>query len=369
VNRAVAIDPVSGAAYTALGRCLRGAGKSADAAAALARAVELDPSQPQAHYELALALLERGELARGFCEYAWRVQVLPGLPSRHRPPDWRRALDQGVLIRPEQGLGTQIMFASCVGDLIERRAQTILECDARLRPLFARSFPQAVVRQATPLGAGADGETSLLPLPRALAGDLPALFRRDFEDFPRRRSFLRADPEQIARWKARLAGFPGRAAAISWCGGADAESMRRRSTALADWVGLLQTPGYCFINVQHGAARRDARELAGRFAVSIVDFPDLEPLVDVDGLAALLSAVDLVITVDNTTAHLAGALGTPTWTLLPRPADWRWFLDRHDSPWYDAMHLYRQSSPGDWGPVLARVRADLHQARPSRSIA
>ena len=148
---------------------------------------------------------------------------------------------------------------------------------------------------------------------------------------------------------------------ISWRGGSAAFARRTRSTRLSQWAPLFALPGVSFVNLQYGDCRAELDEAQRELGVTIHDWPDADPLKDLEGLAAEMRALDLVVSIDNATVHLAGALGVPTWVLLPAVAEWRWLLGRDDSPWYSSIRLWRQEYLGAWEPVFTRVAEQLAQ--------
>jgi ADP-heptose:LPS heptosyltransferase len=146
---------------------------------------------------------------------------------------------------------------------------------------------------------------------------------------------------------------------ISWFGGKDNETRRRRSVPIATWRDVLATRGAQFISLQYGDTRQLVAGVQREFGTTIHSWDDCDPLREIDDFAALVASLDLVISVDNSTVHLAGAVGTPVWTLLPFASDWRWLLECEDSPWYPSMRLFRQREAGDWTEVMNRVAARL----------
>jgi ADP-heptose:LPS heptosyltransferase len=146
---------------------------------------------------------------------------------------------------------------------------------------------------------------------------------------------------------------------ISWRGGKDPKVERIRSIPLEQWELLLSIPCIHFVNLQYGDCSSELNEANKRFGITIYNWEDVDPLKDLDNFAAQIAALDLVISIDNSTVHMAGALGKPIWTLLPFSPDWRWMLNREDSPWYPTMRLFRQSSPGDWESVIVKVKDEL----------
>ncbi|MCH7782306.1 methyltransferase domain-containing protein [candidate division KSB1 bacterium] len=193
---------------------------------------------------------------------------------------------------------------------------------------------------------------------------MPRYCRRDLSDFPHRRRFLVADKVRIAEWKARLATLgDGLKVGISWQGGNKPAIRKSRSTTLDQWMPLLKMPGIDFVNLQYGDCTQELEELRNESDVTISHWEESDPLQDLDGFAAQISALDLVISIDNSTVHMAGALGVPVWTLLPVSPNWRWMLERDDSPWYPSMRLFRQTEPMEWESVFARVADELRGFR------
>ena len=170
------------------------------------------------------------------------------------------------------------------------------------------------------------------------------------------------DASKVALWRDRFEALgKGLKIGISWRGGGKTSEKRLRSTVLDQWITLLSVPGVHFINLQYGDCSQELREAKENFGVTIHHWEDADPLKDLDGFAAQVSALDLVISVDNATVHMAGALGIPVWTLLPFACDWRWMRDFEDTPWYKTVRLFRQNSPGDWSGVFERVVSNLRQ--------
>jgi hypothetical protein len=211
-------------------------------------------------------------------------------------------------------------------------------------------------------GAARDGDRNWLAAYPELAaqiaiGSLPRLTRRTAAAFPPHSGYLRADPQRVAYWRKRLADVStGIKIGVTWRGGTAKTRGGLRSISAHELAPVLQMPGITFVNLQRDAADA-AADLAPEFNFRVLSFPDLPS--DLDDLAALLQALDAVISVDNTVAHLAGALGRKTWILLPHSADWRWLRGESTSPWYPSVTLWRQSAPGDWVGVIERLRTAL----------
>jgi hypothetical protein len=403
-QKAIEADPQFGVAWYNLANCLREANRLQESCASYRHASALMPTDEETRINLALVLkdlrqfdealallneipfssphsgkaqfnrsmvhLLRAELGRGWDEYEGRLQVEPNLRSLPAGR-WEGKLLAGrsILLLAEQGIGDQVMFASCLPELLNGAGAgtSIVECDPRLVPLFARSFPQitAIPRPtdpaALPTGKLCDTAEHL--------GTLPRFLRRSVDAFPQTAGYLRPNPELVAKWRASLAGLGGALkVGISWRGGKDAETKRRRSIPLELWGPIFQVSGVRFVNIQYGPAAAESIPAQRRFGISLDDGADCDPLQNLDDFAAKIAALDLVVSVDNSTVHLAAALGRPVWTLLPFAPDWRWMLDRETTPWYPTMRLLRCRTADNWTALLQRTARLLTSAAFSRDF-
>lgn len=375
-TRALRIERCSPVARKNIGNVLRVMGRLDEAEQHYREALDCNPLNSEVAVQYGATLLSKGDYAGAWHWYEWRywdpASLAVSPPCRIPLPKWNGApLGEGkLLLYGEQGIGDEIMFASCLVDAASQAGSTVLLCAARLAPLFARSFPSLTV---LPRAAGA-----LTVLPEAAAqcdvrmslAGLPRYFRNTVESFPGE-PYLRADEGVVTQWRQRLAQTPGRIkVGLSWHGGAARRAQEARSVALERLAPLFAHPDIDFINVQYGEHREEIARLNATLLRPLICYDEIDPLQDMDGFAALLSALDLVITVDNSTAHLAGALGVPTWLLLPAHADWRWARQREDTPWYRTVRLFWQSAPGHeaWTGVINRVVAELAQAAPRTLI-
>jgi len=358
---AVAGAPDDAVCLTNLGVVLERFG-ALDRAGALYRwALRAAPDHPEARWNRALLLLLAARYAEGWAEYGWRWRAR-GFDSPWRPfprPVWDgRARPGRLLVWGEQGVGDEILFASLLPDLTAAGFPCTVECDPRLVPLFARSFPQAeVVARRTPPDERLAHPAITHHIP---AGSLGAVLRPDAAAFRRQRPFLHANPEAVRTLRARYeAAAQGRAiVGIAWRSG-NRRLGRHRSIPLAAWGPVLAVPGVLFVSLQAGDVARERAEAARRGGVEVAADAAVDPLADLDGFAAQVAACDLVLSVANTTIHMAGALGVPAWTLQPAPPDWRWGAAGEHGPWYPHVRVFRQTAPGDWRPVLGAVAAAL----------
>lgn len=392
-ERALALDPAAAEPWNNRSSVLKGQGDADGALAALRRAALLHPASPvirnnladallllgrpaealeQAEAALALApglgdarlarataLLALGRFAEGWD--AWEDRWLVQPPARPLPPPgWTGDVPAGgrLLVWGEQGVGDEIMFAALVPPLAGAGLPCILECDARLAPLFARSLPGVeVVPRAVPPDPRLDAPDVAARIP---SGSLPRLSLRDAAGFRRLAPYLVPDPARTAALRA--AGRPGKPlVGIAWHT-TNPKWGRGRTIPLCDLARALHAAGARMVVLQYGDWAAPVAALAAE-GIDIALPPDLDLRDDLDGLAAQIAATDLVVTIDNVTAHMAGALGHPVWVLLPHAPDWRWMRDRPDSPWYPSAALFRQPAAGDWRSVLDAVAGRLRQVK------
>lgn len=340
-EQVIADDPDYADAWGNLGNARQEQHRLDDALAAHDRAVSLAPDNAEIHWNRAMTLLVSGDLEAGFAEYEWRVRTArhapPGHPSRH----WEGGDLTGrhILLLAEQGFGDAIQFARYAPILQRRGARVTLQCAEKLASLFASLDGAPAIISFGAAAPAVDCHAPLMSLPRLLGARLDTVPA----DIP----YLRA-PRGAA---AAPAGDGRPRIGLCWAGSPAHPDDARRSCPPALLAPLVARRDIAWIDLQYGPG-------AG-------DFPDAENRLEdwsemLDGFgdtAAALSALDLVIAVDTATAHLAAALGRPTWLMLKYAPDWRWMLDRDDSPWYPTMRLFRQAEPGDWAGVVARLRA------------
>ncbi|MCL6501197.1 MAG: tetratricopeptide repeat protein [Pirellulales bacterium] len=348
-----------------LGFALARLGQDAEALACYDQALDIWPDYPLAHANRAMTLLQLGRYREGWEEYEWRWKCQHSALPRARltAPLWQgEPLDnKTLLVHGEQGLGDEIMFATCYPDVIAAARHVVIACDPRLRAIFARSFPSSTVL-AIPRGSEHEWSGPREPAidVQIPAGSLPRFLRPSWESFPRQHRLLHADPRRLHVWQQRLCALgPGLKVGIGWRGGWKAVDRKLRSTALEDWRPILSVPGVHYVCLQYDATPDEVADLSERLGVPIHWWPDLNPMREVDGWAALIAALDLVVSVGNAGVHLAGALGVPTWNLLPHRGGWRWPLHGQDSGWYASVLLFRQPAPGDWRGLFVRVGEEL----------
>ena len=366
---AVALRPTLPNPYVGLAMIAEMEGRFEAALDYYRRALDLHPEHPGALWNQSLCLLRHGELAKGWEGFEWRWQNPITFNSPRRPfsqPKWKgEDLGEGaLLIWGEQGVGDEVLCGSMIPDLISRDIDFILECDRRLVPLFRRSWPEAnIVSRADPPAPQITEAAVVRQTPMASLG---AWLRPSFDAFPKRAGFLTPDWPRQQEFRAKVANDANSVRGktliigISWVSKNLAVG-NQKSSSLLDWAPILHQRNVRFVDLQYGNTESDRAEVKKQLGVDVTHLDNLDNFNDLDGLAALISACDLVITVSNTTAHLAGALGVPAWVLLPSGLGhtWYWFTEREDSPWYSSVRLFRQPAPNDWRPVIKQVAKAL----------
>jgi tetratricopeptide (TPR) repeat protein len=350
-DRALAARPDYLEALHNRGNALRDLGRHQEALASYARALAFRPNYAEAHCGQSLVYLALGDFARGFSEYEWRWRTSTPIIARRNfsQPLWRGDADlagKTILLHAEQGLGDTLQFCRYVPMVAARGARIVLEVQPPLKPLLG-SLPG--VGQIFATGERLPDFDLHCPLL-----SLPLAFDTRLETVPASIPYIAAPPRRAAAWAPRLGRLTGLRIGVAWAGYARHGNDRNRSIGLEPLLALAAS-GINLISLQKEVSAQD-RELLGahgeilRLGEEFTDFADT---------AAAIAELDLVISVDTAIAHLAGAMGKPVFILSPYAPDWRWLLDRTDSPWYPTARLFRQKRPGDWDGVIAEVRLAL----------
>ncbi|PMS21705.1 sulfotransferase [Trinickia dabaoshanensis] len=353
-------------AWNNLGLTFVDMNRHADALASYERALSLAPDSAETHWNRALCLLQMGELAPGFAEYEWRWQRKRIAPSQRvfDAPLWLGDAPLGgktILLHAEQGLGDTLQFCRYATLVAKQGARVVLEVQPELERLLAGlAGVDELVRAGEPLPAF-DYHCPLLSLPLALGTSVSTI--------PADTPYLFADPRASAQWRARIEAAthrPMKKVGLVWAGGhrPHVPELRkndaRRSLSVDRFAPILEVPGVQFFSLQKGEkAERQLSELRERNEASrsIIDWTG--EFSDFADTAALVANLDLVISVDTSTAHLAGAMNKPVWILNRLDTCWRWMLEREDSPWYPSARLFRQQSLGEWDSVIEDVKRSL----------
>ncbi len=316
------------------------------------RAISIEPQNASAHWNLAWALLLDGQLERGWEEFEWRLRPggrIPPRPDLRDKPLWRRQDISAatILLYCEGGFGDALQFVRYVPMVTQRAARVLLECPAALFDLFKFVHgAERVIVRGRPLP---DFDVAC-PLQ-----SLPYNFRTTLETIPADVPYLAAEEQLIRQWSDRLPrGFK---IGLAWAGSNNPAD--RRSRTLATFAPLAAAADVYFISLQIGDDARQAKSPPA--GVTLLDMSGR--LTDFAQTAALMANLDLIITVETSVAHLAGALAKPVWVLVPFGSDFRWMLGRTDSPWYPTMRLFRQSDPQDWHTPVGQMAAALRELR------
>ncbi|TVZ67075.1 Flp pilus assembly protein TadD [Azospirillum brasilense] len=326
------------------------------------RAVAATPGHPLARFNRGLADLEGGALADGWANYACRFAAgRAGWERRFSIPEWRGEPLAGkrLFIWREQGVGDEFLFASCYADAIRQAGQVVIECERRLLPLFARSFPKAVVRAEQPLRGRPLVETVDCDL-HIPAGSMPRLLRTGLADFPPRSSWLFPDPARMLDRRQQLNGIGGDLrVGIAWRSQLMTMERQWAYLPLDDWGPVLTVPGVTFVNLQYDDCEAEILRAEARFGVPIFELERLDLKNDFEGTAALTANLDLVIAPANSVAELAGALGVPVWRFGAR--DWT-HLGSGVRPWYPSMRVFHPRVGEPLSAALGRIAAELRRA-------
>ena len=350
-RKALALKPDTLTVLNNLGAVYQSQGRFSEAAEVLRRAIAVDPGYADGHWNLALSLLACGEYREGWQEYEWRFKKTSPVAERQFPqPRWDGSHLGGrtIILHCEQGLGDTIQFIRYATLVAGLGGRVVVECQA---PTLKR------------LVAGVAGVSSVVAAAESLPPfdchapllSLPLIFRTTLADIPAEIPYLHADPADVAVWRARTGSSDILKVGLVWSGRQNLALNRKRTCNLDTFAPLAAIPDIIFYSLQigDGAEQASAAPAGMRLedlTAHIRDFADT---------AALIANLDLVISIDTSVVHLAGAMGKPTWLLLPDAPDWRWMPNREDNPWYPGMRLFRQSMPGDWHGVMEQVASAL----------
>jgi hypothetical protein len=327
------------------------------------QALRIDPTLPGAHFIRAEALLLRGEWAEGWEEYEWRFRI-PGAaplmpPTAKSQWDGAHLKDGTLLLIADQGFGDIIQFARYIPWVAQRCSRIAIAGSAEVASLLRQIAPGA---RHFPRWDDTPDYAAFCPL-----SGLPRLAGTRIDNVPAPMPYLRADPVRAVQWAQRLEGLvpPGfRRIGVIWAGRPTHNNDRNRSAQLADFRPLGDVAGIALLALQKGPKTGQAGDWYGRAPLINIG----AEIADYDDTMAILDSLDLLVTVDTSVAHLAGAMGRPVWIMLPRAPDWRWLLDRSDTPWYPSARLFRQTTVRRWDDAVLAIAAELSTSRPYDAI-
>lgn len=349
LKQAISVDPNCGVAHNNLSLLLERQSRYSEAEWTWARALELEPNCAEAHLGLGLSRLRRGDFAGGCNEYEWRFRI-PGMPHpKFAQPRWDGSPLDGrtILLWEDQGCGDSMHFIRYAPQVAARGGRVVVCCRPQLIALLKTcDGVEQVVSNTEPLPPF----EVYIPMP-----DLPGVVGTTLETIPADIPYLSADEATAARWREEWRAIRELKVGIAWQGAPQNTADAQRSIPLEQYHELAKVDGVRLFSLQFGYGRDQLAKVPE--GLTITDLGDR--LGDFYQTAAAVQNLDLVITCDSALGHLAGALGVPVWVALAELADWRWFRDRSDSPWYPSMRLFRQRKFGDWAEVFGRIREEL----------
>ncbi len=342
LRQVIALAPEASAAHMNLAHAFHKLASLDHAETHWKQALALDPSHAEAHRNLGMCYLLRGNFTQGFSHYQWRFQIQdgPARPKLLTPWDGGDPKGKRMLIHAEQGYGDTIQFCRYLPILREAGARLVLNLPRSLRSLMAHSMPWLELQGDQPPSTDFQ---STLP-------SLPHLLRTTLETIPAPTPYVQAPPQAVSRFGALIGQGAGLKVGLVWAGNPEHPRDRDRSLAFAKLAPMLAVEGVRFFSLQAGAAAREASAPVTDLSPELTDFAQT---------AGAIANLDLVISVDTAVAHLAGAMGKRVFILLSFVPDWRWLLEREDSPWYPTARLFRQRARDDWGPVVKEIAAAL----------
>jgi tetratricopeptide (TPR) repeat protein len=351
-KRAIEINPNYADGWANYGTTLHHSGSFEEGIAVLRRAIALAPHHANARSGLGILLLMHGDFAEGWDEYEWRLRSTERKGPKFPEIPWQgeNLAGKHIYVQAEQGFGDTLQFARYIPLLAARAGKVTLRVHQQLASLLRESLPGIAI-------IGDRGDPAPYQCDAVLLS-LPKVFRTRLETIPAAAPYLRPPADAVARWNNRLAKMKGLRVGIVWAGNPDHVNDTRRSVALPLLSPLFAVRGTSFASLQYGPRAADLKKLKRKVTIEDIgnkfeDFADT---------AAAVNALDLIITVDTSVAHVAGALGKPVWVLLPWVTDWRWLLNRDDNPWYPTMRLFRQKRGEDWADVIGRMENELKAA-------
>ena len=342
-----------------------------DCSDAAIAAVKAEDERQMMRLSRSTILVAQGRLGEGWDEYEARFhpqfsEITHFLIDR---PRWTPGADlagKTLLVVGEQGLGDEILFANCLADVVEALGpdgRLILAVETRLVAMFQRAFPAASVVAHATYALGTRPARAAPAVPDMAAVDLwtPIAsllrqFRRSVADFPERAAYLAADPQRVAHWRSALGALPGRKIGLLWKSGIQKDARHRYFAGFEDWGPVLAQPGATFVNLQYGDCAEELAHARAAFGVEIWQPPGIDLKQDLDDVAALSCALDLVLGFSNATFNIAAACGAPSW-LVTVPGSWPRLGSPDRYPWYSQVRIFALDSYGDWGPVMGRVAA------------
>ena len=349
-ERAIEAKPLKPELHSNFGVALKDRGKFIEAHKAFDKAIELRPGYADAYWNKSLAYLTEKKFDEGWGLYDWRWKAT-NFDSTYLPtqkPLWN-GNEETVLVWPEQGIGDQIMFSTLFEEFAEKVKNAIFQVDWRLLPIFRSSFPELMFIPNDKF-LDENAYDSHLPM-----GSLAKLFRSSEENFENKRlSFLKSDTNKKRAIRQAFRVGDKRLIGISWKS-ANVSTGKARSIELTQLLSNLRINNAEFVNLQYGDTKEEIQKAYQDTGIAVHSVNEIDTLKDISNLANLIDACDTVVTIDNTTVHLAASLGKKTHLLVPFVTDWRWFNDHHKSIWYKDLFIYRKEFGADWKNAIDKL--------------
>ena len=358
-REAIKLKPKYSEAYNNLGIVLRELGKLDDSEATFKKAIALKPNYADAYHNLSFTLLQKSDFKQAFELYEWRWKTEGENEKKlaSSKPIWKGENNSRIYIWKEQGIGDEIMFCSILPEMKDLTNKLIINCDKRLIPLFERSLPKNFIYETHREKIKDDEYDYHLPM-----GSLRMIFRNDLKSFANSSAgYLKGNLKQISEFKSKLKGTTNpRLIGLSWGSKSKNQMAFLKTIKLKELINKLNAPNIKFINLQYGNVSDEILGLKESFGIEVIDLKEVDKTNDIDALASLICACDLVISIDNFLVQLSGSLGVDTRLLLPFTTDPRWGLTNDKSYLYKSVSIYRQKKLGDWSAALDNLSKDLN---------
>tara|TARA_B110000908_G_scaffold163278_1_gene209693 strand:- start:487 stop:2517 length:2031 start_codon:yes stop_codon:yes gene_type:complete len=353
-NMVLSLNPNHTDAFNNKGIALQDQGETEKAIESYVKALSLKPEHTDAIWNQSLALLSKRDFKNGWLQYEkrWERSNNTKVILQSSKPRWKPNRLGRVLVWSEQGLGDLIMFSSIIPELYNQSKKLIIKTDERLIPIFKRSFPSDIIYYRTEEKVTEEQYDFHIPI-----GSLPLYFRKDLQSFKKNNgSYLKVDNHKVKNLRSELISDSYyNLVGISWHSTNHLRGAQNRAISLNKLAPILQVPKTKFINLQYGDVKKDINNLFTDYGIKIHQVSKIDNMKDIDGLASLIAACDSIISIDNSTIHLAGALGKKSKLLLPYSCDWRWGRGLSTSYWYNSVELYHQTEIGNWNQVLSEL--------------
>lgn len=345
-------------AYNNIGSSLQDQGQLDQALQAYVKAISYKPNFAEAHNNMAGVYLRKLDFKRGFelYEWRWKIKAAHGKKVNTFKPFWEGQKKKRVFLWAEQGIGDEIMFSSMIPELHAISSELVVQCDERLIPLFRRSFNKEIVYESKLQNVREDDYDYHIPM-----GSLFQIFRPDENSFKlTSRGYLKCNQTKANEIRNELQkNRHKKLVGINWRSNSLLPGAFHRNLNLAQLATCINAPNIQLVNLQYGEVSEEIRLFEDSYGVKILEFPKVDNFYDIDGLSALIKACDQIASVDNATAHLAGALGAKTNLLLPFNSNWRWGTDQSNSYFYKSLKLYRQDIVNEWDTALEALQAEI----------